>query len=321
MLENTNAMGILPTRNFSTGYHDQGGKIGGEALHRLITSRGGAGETTHACMPGCVIRCSNVFPDENGVEVVSPLEYETIGLLGANCDISDLDAIARLNYLCNDYGLDTIETGAAVAVAMDGGIIPFGDVEGAINLIEEMGQGTILGRVLAEGAEVTGRVLGVRRIPVVKGQAMPAYEPRGIKGLAVTYATSPMGADHTAGNTVRAQIDHRSPVGQEEISRRAQWVAALLDSLGLCIFIGSALGTRLDLLAELVTAHTGVKYTQDELLDLGRQTVALERQFNKKAGFTSAHDRLPEHFICEISPSAQTLFDVTEEQLAGVHPD
>ncbi|MDW7674445.1 MAG: aldehyde ferredoxin oxidoreductase C-terminal domain-containing protein, partial [Bacillota bacterium] len=124
-----------------------------------------------------------------------------------------------------------------------------------------------------------------------------------------------------AGNTIRAQIDHRSPAGQEEISRRAQWVAALIDSLGLCIFIGAAIGPRLELLAALISAHTGAKVTEKELLELGRKIVGQERQFNKAAGFTSVHDRLPEHFLCEISPSAQTMFDVTEAQLSSVHGD
>ncbi|MDW7675762.1 MAG: aldehyde ferredoxin oxidoreductase N-terminal domain-containing protein, partial [Bacillota bacterium] len=198
MLENTNAMGILPTRNFSTGVFPEAEQIGGEALRSLIQERGGAGETTHGCMPGCVIRCSNVYPDKDGQEVVSPLEYETIGLMGSNCDIGDLDTIAQMNYICNDIGMDTIEAGAALAVAMDAGVIHFGDGPEALRLLEEVRTGTVVGRMLAEGAEITGRVLGVRRIPVVKGQAMPAYEPRGIKGLAITYATSPMGADHTA---------------------------------------------------------------------------------------------------------------------------
>ncbi|MBS4025626.1 MAG: aldehyde ferredoxin oxidoreductase [Clostridia bacterium] len=321
MLENTNAMGILPTRNFSTGFFNEGEKICGEALYQMIKERGGVGDTTHACMPGCVIRCSNVFPDKQGNELVAPLEYETIGLMGSNCEIADFDVIAELNYHCNDYGIDTIEVGAALGVAMEAGLIPFGDKDGAVRLIKEIGEGTVLGRVLGEGAAVTGRVLGVARVPVVKGQAMPAYEPRGIKGLGITYATSPMGADHTAGNTIRQKIDHRNPEGQEAISRRAQFMAALFDSLGLCVFVGVVFGARLDLLASLIEAHSGIKVSEEELLNLGKETVAIERKFNNNAGFTKSHDRLPDFFVAEICPSSQNSFDVSEKQLDSVHQD
>lgn len=209
MLNKLNTMGGLPTRNFSRGKFEKAEEINGARLREVILERGGEGNPTHGCMPGCVIRCSNIYPDAGGKTIVAPLEYETIGLLGSNCGIGDLDLIARLNYLCNDIGIDTIEAGAAIGVAMEAGLGDFGDGGRAIELLEEIGKGTVLGRVLGEGATVTGRVLGVRRVPAVKGQSMPAYDPRAVKGLGVTYATSPMGADHTAGQTIRANVDHR----------------------------------------------------------------------------------------------------------------
>ena len=219
MTQLANSLGALTTRNFSSGQFEGAERISGEALRELLLQRGGASATTHACMAGCAIRCSNVFGSADGTAVVSPVEYETIGLMGANLGIDDLDTVARLNWQVNDLGLDSIEIGAALGVAAEAGLLAFGDGAGALALLDEIRAGTALGRVLGHGAAVTGRVFGVRRVPVVKGQAMSAYDPRAIKGTGVTYATSPQGADHTAGLTIRAQVDHRDPVGQAALSR------------------------------------------------------------------------------------------------------
>ena len=210
MVEQTNAMHALPTRNFSSGSFEKAGEIDGENMRSLIEQRGGAGRTTHACMPGCVINCSNIFPDAAGEEIVSPLEFETIGLLGSNCAIGSLDHIARLNYICNDLGLDTIETGAALGVAMEQGLLSFGDAAAAEKLLTGIPDNALPGRLIAQGALLTGRVLGSRRIPTVKGQAMPAYDPRAVKGFGVTFATSPMGADHTGKCDPGSGRSHRS---------------------------------------------------------------------------------------------------------------
>ena len=128
------------------------------------------------------------------------------GHFGPNCGIDDLDAIARMDRACDDFGVDTIETGNAVAVAMEGGVKEFGDTAGAEELVNEIGKGTPLGRILGAGAGAVGKAFGVSRVPVVKNQAMPAYDPRAVKGVGVTYATSPMGADHTAGYAVATNI-------------------------------------------------------------------------------------------------------------------
>ncbi|MEW6230550.1 MAG: aldehyde ferredoxin oxidoreductase C-terminal domain-containing protein, partial [Bacillota bacterium] len=217
--------------------------------------------------------------------------------------------------LCNDLGVDTIDVGGAVGIAMEAGLIRYGDSAGAIELIREIGKGTVLGRVIGHGGALAARVLGVTRVPAVKGQIMPAYEPRGIKGLGVTYSTSAMGADHTAGNTVRAQIDHHSPEGQVEASRKAQLTTVIYDSLGICLFVGAAVRSRIDLLADLVSAHLGVSCSAEGLLTLAGQTLAAEREFNLRAGLTRAHDRLPEHFREEVNPAAGTVFDVCDEEL------
>ncbi len=313
LVATTNALGGFPTRNFSTGRFEGAARISAEALRELILARGGL--PTHSCMPGCPIGCSNLLPRADGSTLVSPLEYETIGLLGSNCGIDDLDAIGEMNRLCNDLGVDTIDVGGAVGVAMEAGLIRFGDSEGAMRLIREIGLGTVLGRLIGNGGALTARVLGVRRVPAVKGQIMAAYEPRGIKGLGVTFATSAMGADHTAGNTVRVQIDHHGAKGQVEASRNAQLSSTIYDFLGVCLFVGPAVKSRIDLLAALVSAHLGIPCSAEDLLALSRKTLENEREFNRRAGFTKAHDRLPEHFREEVNPASGTTFDVSDEEI------
>ncbi len=319
MATRTNALHALPTRNFSAGRFEHADRIDGEYLYQTITNRGGEADPTHACMAGCVIKCSNVFAGIDGREVVAPLEYETIGLMGSNLGIGSLDEIARLNYLCNDLGVDTIEMGATIGVAMDQGLLPFGDADGAADLLAEVAEGTILGRVLGQGALITGKVLGSRRIPQVKGQAMAAYDPRSIKGLGVTYATSPMGADHTAGNTIRAQIEHTDPTLQVEASRNAQVMAMIADSMGLCLFLMPALAPLLDQIGELNEYYRGNKISADELRAAAVNALEVEREFNRRAGLSPAQDRLPEFMTEEPLPEVGHIFDVPAEDLKKIN--
>ncbi|MBI4317999.1 MAG: aldehyde ferredoxin oxidoreductase [Chloroflexi bacterium] len=310
ILDRVQKLGGLPTRNFRQGSFELADEVNAEKLRSLILARGGEGNTTHACMPGCFVRCSNVFPVEAGQAFVSPLEYENIVLLGVNLGIGSLDKIAVLNRLCNDYGLDTIETGAAIGVAMEAGELAFGDADGAIRLLREMGEGTTRGRVLGQGAAVTGKVLGVERVPVVKGQAIAAYDPRAIKGIGVTYVTSPMGADHTAGHTVYTKVDHHLPQGQIEVSRNAQIFSAAFDALGLCSFLRPALVTQPGIVADLHNAVHGTAYGPGHISDLGREVIRMEKAFNKAAGFTTAHDRYPDFILKEKLPPFDLIFDV-----------
>jgi aldehyde:ferredoxin oxidoreductase len=315
----TNPLGGLPTRNFRSGQFEHAEDINGRAIYRNLKERGGDGVIAHACMPGCLIRCSNVYVDAQGRVLVSPLEYETIGMLGSNCGIGDLDAIARLNHLCNDVGVDTLDVGAALGIAMEAGLLPFGDAEQAADLIQQIGSGTILGRVLGCGAATMGRVLGMEHVPVAKGQALAAYEPRAIKGLGVTFATSPMGADHTAGNTIRANVDHRKPEGQIEASRRGQISAAMYDTLGLCLFAGPAVQTQFELLTDLLAGRYGWRLDEVGLLALGEETLRTELAFNRAAGLTPAFNRLPEYMSVEPNDTTDTVFDVPLGELARLH--
>jgi len=321
-----NEAGALPTRNFSSGYFEEADSVGGETQREITLERGGI--VKHSCHPGCVISCSRVYMDKNGDYLTKGPEYETVWANGPNCGIDDLDAIAQMDRIYDDYGLDTIEMGTAIAVAMEAGVKEFGDAEGAIELIHEVGKGTPLGRILGNGTEVTGRAFGVTRVPVVKGQSMPAYDPRAVKGMGVTYATTPMGADHTAGYAVAPNIlkvggdvDPLSPEGQAELSSGLQIATSFLDSAGLCLFVAFCVldePEALDAIVDLWNSEYGLSMTGDDVVALGQKVLTMERGFNKAAGFTAADDRLP-HFMTEekLAPH-NVVFDVPDEELDTV---
>jgi aldehyde:ferredoxin oxidoreductase len=315
-----NELGGLPTRNFRTGMFEKVDRISGEALYDLIVRRGG--RPTHACMAGCVIRCSNIFPDKNCQEKTRALEYESIVLMGANCGIGDLDAIAHMNHLCDEYGLDTMEIGDAMGVAMEAGQAKFGDSERAIAWIEEIGKGTPFGRMLGNGVAATGQILGVSRVPAVKGQGISGYDPRTLKGTGVTYATSPMGADHTAGNALPGtdlpgvgKPDTTQHPHQVQLSRYLQELAAIFDGLGLCWFTRGPILIDNSLLLDLLKNREGCDYTMDDLWVMSRETLRRELAFNRAAGFGPEDDRLPDFFLTEPLPPRGLTFDVTTNQL------
>ncbi|MCL5957959.1 MAG: aldehyde ferredoxin oxidoreductase [Chloroflexi bacterium] len=309
-------VGGLPTRNFTSGNFSEFEEIGGERLHDLIVARGGEGTPTEPCMPGCIIRCSNIVADAQGKAVVAPLEYETIALLGSNLEIGDLDQIALMNRLCNDYGIDTVEIGGAIGVAMEAGLEKFGDADGALRLLREAGEGTILGRVLGQGVVVTARVLGISRVPAVKGQGMPAHEPRALKGMGVTYSMSPMGADHTTAPTIRASIDHHKPDGQVDLVRGLQTTIAAYDSLGFCLFVLPAVGKSPQITVDLLNAVYGTNHEPDYISQLGREILRTERAFNTRAGLTEASELVPEFLREETLPPNNLVFDIPEEEMA-----
>ncbi len=324
-----NEAGGLPTRNFSDGRFEGAAATSGEAIKDTTDERGGAGGTGHSCHPGCIIKCSNVWARPDGSEHVSCIEYESDWAFGANCGIDDLDAIAELIRLCNDYGLDTIETGGTIAVAMEAGLAEFGDAEKALELMKEIGSGTPLGMVLGNGAATTGSVYGVVRVPGVKGQNMPAYSPRAVKGIGIVYATTPMGADHTAGYTINPEIlgvggdVEALNADKAELARSFQEDAGFIDTSGYCLFITFAVldnAEGLEGAVETCNAVLGTSWTTDDIGRIGREVLKLELDFNAKAGFTKAHDRLPEFMSYEKLPPHNNVFDVPDEDLDKVHP-
>jgi aldehyde:ferredoxin oxidoreductase len=305
MADVQNQMGGLPVRNFSAGRladtsAGETFKLGGEYIGPLNTSRGG--EQTHACMPGCVIQCSNVYHDASGKEVVSPVEYETLGLLGSNCGLTDPDDLARLNAVANDLGVDTIETGATLAVLMEAGLGAFGDARFMGECLEEIRRGTEKGRLWAQGTARVGEHYKVRRVPVIKKQAISAYDPRVVEATGITMMATAQGADHTAGNLPRLktrEMDLESLVTQ---SLAQQVRVAANDSLGLCVFGQSVTNPNTEFLADAINAAHGTTLTKDFFETLGRETLRLEYEFNRQAGFTEKDDELPAFFYREALP-------------------
>ncbi|MGM0452655.1 MAG: aldehyde ferredoxin oxidoreductase family protein [Thermodesulfobacteriota bacterium] len=322
-----NEAGAYPTYNFKTGRFAGAANISGETQAETETARGG--KATHGCHRGCVIQCSGIYHDKDGHYLTKQPEYETVWAHGGNCGIDDLDAIAMLDRLDDDYGVDTIEMGATIGVAMEAGLAEFGDAQAAIDLVREVGKATPLGRILGSGAAVTGKVFGVERVPVVKNQAMPAYDPRAVQGVGVTYATSTMGADHTAGYAVTANVlgvggnvDPLSGEGQVALSRDLQVATAAIDSTGMCLFIAFAILDQpetFQAMLDMINAFHGLDFTADDVTALGQKVLTMERDFNQRAGFTSKDDRLPDYFKNEAFPPHNVTFQIPDDELDTVY--
>lgn len=194
-----------------------------------------------------------------------------------------------------------------------------------IHLLEEVGRGTPLGRIIGNGADSVGKAYGITRVATVKGQHLPAYDPRAVKGIGVTYAMTTMGADHTAGYSVASNIlksggfvDPLKPEGQVDLSAKLQIAAAAIDTLGLCIFTSFALSNNpagFPTVVDMMNNMYGLSWTAEDILELGREALRVEKEFNRRAGFTPAHDRLPEFFRTEPLPPHNTVFDVPVEEM------
>ncbi|HUY00983.1 MAG TPA: aldehyde ferredoxin oxidoreductase C-terminal domain-containing protein [Candidatus Deferrimicrobium sp.] len=320
MVSVANEIGGLPTKNYRFGSFDQMEKISGEALYKIITSR--KGKPTEACSPGCVIRCSNMYVDKNGEYLTSGFEYETIALNGSNLLIGDLDILAQIDRTCDDIGVDTIEMGNAIAVAMEAGLLKWGDGQAVVSLLREIGQGTLRGKLIASGATNVGKVLGVARVPAVRGQGLPAYDPRAFKAMGVTFATSPMGADHTSGPAIAGrtgwdpQKDYGAiseSKGKIELARELQVMVSLCDAFGFCFFVGPDRWI-LEYVLKAINAKFDWNFTFNDLIAYGKNILRIENEFNKKAG-VSEINRLPDFFYKETLPPHNNRWDISEEQL------
>jgi aldehyde:ferredoxin oxidoreductase len=244
--------------------------------------------------------------------------------MGGMIGNDDLNSIARLDFLCDDIGLDTMNTGVAIGVAMDAGYCSFGDAAAAIEMVESVAEGTPMGRIIGSGPDVVGRCFGHNRVPTVKGQSIAAYDPRAIQGMAVTYSTTPMGADHTAGWVVDQNLEDFggtiNPLGTEgqvEASRDTQIHMAAVDSIGLCDFAQTGLAAPggMENVYKMVSAKLGHPFGEADWTDLGLKVLKAERKFNRNAGFSNAADRLPEMFYKEPLSPHNAVVKFSDEEL------
>jgi aldehyde:ferredoxin oxidoreductase len=278
-----NMLQTFPNRNRVNGQSPHVENLKGENIIASFETRGGG---MHNCLTGCIVQCSNVVHDADGNYKTSALEFETLTLLGSNCDLDDWEDVADLDRLCDDVGLDTIETGAAIAILMDAGEMEFGDAEGMKKLLHDIAEGTDVGKAVGNGAVAVGRRTGHHRVPAVRGQGIPAWDPRPLQATGVTYATSAMGADHTAGLIVNPGL------AAEEFayeSQKSQLVNAVCDSSGFCQFVQPTL----DDIRQFVGAFYGQEISRQEIYDMGWQILQDEWEFNSRAGWKDEDNDLP----------------------------
>lgn len=304
------SLNTLPYKNRRAGSppaEDVKGLDGATILASFATRGGGM----HNCMSGCIVNCSNLVNREDGSYLTSALELETLGLLGSNCAVGKWDEVGELDRLCDDIGLDTMEIGVAVGVLMDAGRMPWGDVAAMTDLLHQVAAGTELGRVVGNGARSVGEFTGHPRVPVVKGQGLPVWDPRVMKATGVTYATSAMGADHTAGIVTLVGLPHDNLAA---LSQEAQILNAIGDSAGYCQFIGATI----DELHPLLEALFDRAIDSQVLIDMGWQCLQAEWEFNRRAGFTAGDDDLPQCMKTEPIGEWAYVFDVDRATLQQV---
>ena len=301
MVRAMSAYGGLPTKNFRMGSYDKAIDISGERLHELVTAR--KGRKRVPCSPTCVIKCSNIFVDENGDHLTSSFEYETIFANGSNLLIDNLDDIARIDHLCDDAGIDTIEFGVTMGVAMDAGKVQWGDAQKVFEILEEIKEGSKVGNLYGNGVCHLGKELGIDRIPHVKGQGISGYDPRVFKAMSVTYATTPMGADHTAGAAIAGRVASQTKdygeltenKGKLDLSYELQLYTTILDSMGCCYFIGPSY-ENMEIIAGALNTMYSTNLSRDNVISIGKKIIKTELIFNERAGITQDQNDFPSFF-------------------------
>lgn len=323
MADYTNHVGGIPVNNFTLGAQvnddEETFKMGGTYITELNNSRGG--NHSHACMPGCTIQCSNVYVDANGKEITSPVEYETLALLGTNCGLRDPDHLAEMNQYCNELGIDTIETGATIAVLMDAGQAEFGDLDFMRNVFAELQAGSEQGKLWAQGTARVGEHYGIHRVPVVKKQAISAYDPRVIEVTGISMMTSAQGADHTTGNVPKVDSRGKGLAELKQLSLEAQIACAAVDSIGLCVFGRTTTNPNVAFMAEAINAAVGTELEPTFFQEIGRECLLLEREFNLAAGFTEADDNLPDFFYDEPLPPSRQAARFRAEDVRAIYDE
>ena len=303
-----NMLHTFPYKNRTEGRNPEVDSLDGARIHESFEERGGG---MHNCMTGCIVRCSNIVHDKDGKYVTSALEFETLTLLGSCCAINNWEDVADLDRLCDELGLDTIETGAAIAVYMDSDGMSYGDAEGAKSLLtNDIANGSELGRLIGNGALSIGTHRKHHRIPVAKGQALPAWDPRPLKAAGVTYATSAMGADHTAGLVIDPNLAGEDAV---RASQESQIINAVCDASGFCQF----LQPTLEEISGCYSVFYGEEITRETVADFGWECLEDEWEFNRRAGFTDDDDDMAACLREEgIGPDNSLTFNIDKEMTA-----
>jgi aldehyde:ferredoxin oxidoreductase len=311
----------IPTKNFRMGSFDKIANISGEKLHDLVIARGG--KKNLACSPYCVIKCSNLFVDEKGNHITSSLEYETMCLNGTNLLIDDLDSLAKIDHFCDDVGIDTIEFGGTIGVAMDCDKIPWGDANSVFNILDkEIRENTDIGILYGNGVKNVGEKLNAQRIPEIKGQGISAYDPRVFKGMSVTYATSPMGADHTSGAAIAGRVASQfkdygeltKNEGKLDLSFELQVYTTVLDSMGCCYFIGPSYEV-MKIVTSAINAMYNLELKIEDVINIGKHILKTELIFNEKAGISKSENDVPEFLKLEPSTPSGLKFTFIKEEL------
>ena len=308
-INNSASHGTLPANNYRSGRPQNFIAVSGHSIQKILFKRGGR---MHGCMPGCLVQCSIIFPDNDGIRLCGAYEYEMIALLGTNLGITDNDAIARLKFLCDDVGIDGVEAGSSLGLAAEAGKIAWGDSEAAARLLADIEKETPLGVALGNGAVATAQFLNIDRIPAYKGQAIPAHDPRSVKGTGMTYFTSPMGADHTAGLTYRIPKEKEK---QAENSLRSQIQAAACDAFGYCL--NSVPGSRsvYPFFADLMNARYGLHLRPDDIMEIGKQTLRDQLAFNEHAEFGKIDPTIPAFLREETITPTGAIFDADNAEV------
>ncbi len=300
-----NMIDTFPTRNRRAMQFEGADSLDGARIVENFKSRGGG---MHHCMTGCIVHCSNVVHDAEGKYTTSALEFETLALCGSNCAIADLDKVAKIDRLCDELGLDTIETGGAMALAMDCGALEFGDADAAIALLEKVDKGDELAETIGRGVVAVAKRFNAERVPAIRGQGIPAWEPRTLNATGITYATSAMGADHTAGLVIG------QPEDPARASQEAQLIAAICDSSGFCQFEQPTIED----MRNLYNRMYGANLSFEDMADMGWQCMQDEWEFDRRAGFGPEDNDLPEWLRTEAVPSNGAVFAVTKEEIMRV---
>ena len=271
------------------------------------------GKYGQACQTGCLIRCSNSYVNDRGEHSASAFNYESMVLCGPNLMLESLDETAEMMHLCDDFGVDSIEMGAALGLFMEAGIIPWGDGKAAIAMLKEIIAGGKYAREAGQGLTALGEVLGVSRVPAVRGQAFPAYDVRNNKAMGMSFLAGTMGADHTIGS---GKPDAEGKFAQSSVYMMN--LMAAIDNI-FCMFLMQPLLMDKEMMARFLrtlSAFFGETWDMERLLQMGQDTMLNEYRFNESAGLGPAV--MPKMFLEEKSAVTGAVYDMDPAEVEAV---